>query len=170
MDDEALIACARNGDAASLALLLQRHYLAVKKYLITITFSPDMAEDLTQETMIRAIQRLIQYTGKAKFSTWLISIATNLYMDRLRRARRERKILEPPAPAPPDHGYDPEWADLMQRLRSLPRDIALPIVLKHYYGYSYEEIAGLMSIPVGTVKSRIHNGIRMLRKEVEADA
>lgn len=167
--EQELIASAQRGDAAALALLLQQHYLAVKKYLITVTFDRALAEDLTQETMIRAIQRIGQYAGKAQFSTWLISIATNLYTDTLRRYQRERRLLERydhPSAVTED---EPAFFDLMERLRALPRDVALPIIMRHYYGYSYEQIAAWMKIPVGTAKSRIHNGIRAVRKEAEAD-
>lgn len=157
----------------ALARLLQAHYLAVKKYLVTVTFDRTLAEDLTQETMIRAIQRIGQFGSRAKFSTWLIAIATNLYMDLLRRQKRERRLEEEQADALRLQGATLEpganWQELLERLERLPRDVSLPVVLKHYYGYTYEEIAEWMGIPEGTVKSRIHNGVRSLRKGWEAD-
>ncbi|MDF2627157.1 MAG: polymerase ECF-type sigma factor [Symbiobacteriaceae bacterium] len=168
MDD---ITRAQRGDQVALARLLQENYLAVKKYLITVTYDRALSEDLTQETMIRAIQRIGQFSGKSKFSTWLISIATNLYMDTLRRQKRERQYQEENAffdrPAP--LGQEPEWMEVMDRLHALPRDVAMPLVLKHYYGYTYEEIGAWMGIPEGTVKSRIFNAIRALRKEMTDD-
>jgi RNA polymerase sigma-70 factor (ECF subfamily) len=164
------IAKAQRGDQVALARLLQENYLPVKKYLVTVTLDRTLAEDLTQETMIRAIQRIGQYSGKAKFSTWLISIATNLYMDTLRRRKRERRLQEESAFYDlPAHGPESEWAEVMDRLHALPRDVALPIILKHYYGYTYEEIAEWMSIPEGTVKSRIFNGVKALRKGLTDD-
>ncbi|HLN64590.1 MAG TPA: RNA polymerase sigma factor SigY [Symbiobacteriaceae bacterium] len=167
MDD--LIAKAQRGDQVALARLLQANYLAVKKYLVTVSFNRTLAEDLTQETMIRAISRIGQYSGRAKFTTWLISIATNLYMDHLRHQQRERRLEEELAFDPPPGGLEPEWAEAMERLQALPRDVALPVVLKHYYGYTYEEIAEWMGIPEGTVKSRIFNGVRALRKGMTCD-
>lgn len=168
-----LIRKAQQGDTVAMARLLQMHYLTVKRYLITVTYDRALAEDLTQETMIRAIQRIGQFRRQSRFSTWLIAIATNLYMDFLRKEKRERRLAEQQAgdlrlqAARPDPGAD--WADLLQRLQSLPRDVSLPVVLKHYYGYTYEEIAEWMGIPVGTVKSRIFNGVRSLRKGLETD-
>lgn len=163
MDD---IVRAQRGDQTALARLLQENYLSVKKYLITVTHDRALAEDLTQETMIRAIQRIGQFSGKSKFSTWLISIATNLFMDSLRRQKREQRYQEENAffdrPAP--LGPEPEWMEVMDRLHALPRDVAMPLVLKHYYGYTYEEIGEMMGIPEGTVKSRIFNAVRVLRK------
>lgn len=166
-----LIAKAQRGDQVALARLLQANYLSVKKYLVTVTMDRTLAEDLTQETMIRAIQRIGQYSFRSKLSTWLISIATNLYLDHLRRYKREKRLQEEAAafdlPAAP--GPDTEVADLLERLHALPRDVAMPVILKHYYGYTYEEIAAMMAIPEGTVKSRIFNGIRALRKGMSGD-
>lgn len=171
LDEADLIRKARRGDAAALALLLQQNYLPVKKYLVTVTFDRALAEDLTQETMIRAVERIGQFEGRSRFSTWLISIATRLYLDWLRREKRERRAAVRAA------GEQPLWhkapsADvqgLMAALQALPRDVALPVVLKHYYGYTYEEIARWMEIPVGTVKSRIHGGVRALRRGLGQD-
>lgn len=168
MDEAALIARAQRGDSVALAKLLQMHYLSVKKYLVSVTFDRSLSEDLTQDTMIRAIQRIGQFGGRSKFTTWLIAIATNLYTDWLRKQQRERRLeedaiqslmLEPAA-------LDPGGAmrELMERLHELPREVSLPVILKHYHGYTYEEIAEWMAIPVGTVKSRIFNGIRSLQR------
>ncbi|HEY3366711.1 MAG TPA: RNA polymerase sigma factor SigY [Symbiobacteriaceae bacterium] len=171
MEDAALIRLAQRGDAASLSRLLQANYLSVKKYLVTVTLDRTLAEDLTQETMIRAIQKIGQFSGRSKFSTWLIAIATHLYMDVLRSRRRERRVQAEALEVllPEGDGPGPEWQDMMERLADLPRDVAMPLVLKHYHGYTYEEIAEWMHIPVGTVKSRIFNGIRSLRKELTDD-
>jgi RNA polymerase sigma-70 factor, ECF subfamily len=170
-EDADLIAKARRGDQVALARLLQANYLSVKKYLVTVTFDRALAEDLAQETMIRAIQRIGQFSARSKFSTWLIAIATNLYLDQLRRYKRERRLQAEAASLdlPVTVGPEPAWLDLLERLHALPRDVAMPVVLKHYYGYSYEEIAEMMAIPEGTVKSRIFNGIRTLRRGTDGD-
>ncbi|MBY6275522.1 MAG: RNA polymerase sigma factor SigY [Symbiobacterium thermophilum] len=166
-----LIRRAQRGDSAALATLLQQHYLPVKKYLVTITFDRALAEDLTQETMIRAIERVGQFQGRSRFSTWLMSIATRQYLDWLRRERRERQAAERAAderpPAQP--GPSAEGRTALELLQTLPPEVALPVVLKHYYGYTYEEIAEWMEIPVGTVKSRVFNGVRALRRGLGQD-
>lgn len=171
LDDAVLVRKAQSGDQVALARLLQDAYLPVKKYLVTVTFDRALAEDLTQETMIRAIQRIGQYSGRSRFTTWLISIATNLYMDFLRKQKREKRLQEEIAlyDRPAAGGPEPEWAEVMERIHALPRDVAMPLILKHYYGYTYEEIGDWMSIPEGTVKSRIFNGVRALRKGLSAD-
>ena len=171
MDDPNLIRQAQRGDQVALARLLQQHYLPVKKYLVTITFDRTLAEDLTQETMIKAIERIGQFQGRAAFSTWLCSIATRQYLDWLRRQKRERRLTERAAEEDL-HGRQepaPEVQSVVAALQALPREVALCVVLKHYYGYTYEEIAEWMDIPVGTVKSRIFNAVRALRKGLEQD-
>ncbi|MGE5675989.1 MAG: RNA polymerase sigma factor SigY [Mycobacterium leprae] len=172
-EDAQLIGRAQRGDTVALAQLLQTHYLSVKKYLITITLDRSMAEDLTQETMIRAMQRIGQYSGKAKFSTWLMAIATNLYTDALRHRKVEQRVqgeaLQLELVRQVTGDLPPAWDDLVQRLGELPRDVLLPIILKHYHGYTYEEIAEWMGLPVGTVKSRIFNGLRTLRRGLSPD-
>jgi len=151
--------------------VLLQHYLPVKKYLVTITFDRALAEDLTQETMIRAIERIGQFQGRSRFSTWLMSIATRQYLDWLRRERRVRhaaaRAADERPPARP--GPSAEGRAALELLQTLPPEVALPVVLKHYYGYTYEEIAGWMEIPVGTVKSRVHNGVRALRRGLGQD-
>lgn len=168
MDEAALIARAQRGDQVALANLLQMHYLTVKKYLVTVTFDRSLAEDLTQETVIRAIQRIGQFGGRSKFSTWLISIATNLYLDWLRKEKRQQRVLteagEALRMAPTTTEQQGAVDEMLVRVQELPRDVSLPLIMKHYYGYTYEEIAEVMAIPAGTVKSRIFNGIRALRR------
>jgi RNA polymerase sigma-70 factor (ECF subfamily) len=171
LDDAALIRKAQRGDQVALARLLQQHYLSVKKYLVTVTFDRSLAEDLTQETMIRAIQRIGQFEGRSRFSTWLMAIATRQYLDWLRRQQRERHLAVRVAEGLllGQEDLAPEVRGLMAQLQSLPRDVSLPVVLKHYYGYTYDEIAEWMGIPVGTVKSRIFNAVRTLRRGLEQD-
>ncbi len=173
MDEKDLIANARKGDQMAFAMLFQQNYSILVKYLIKITFSPDTAEDLAQETMAKSIEKLASYNGKSKFLTWLITIATNLYIDQTRKKKREQnwKISE-------QHlrkmkwsfeSRNEDWNDCIEALGKLSDEIRVPIILKHYYGYSYEEISTIMGIAEGTVKSRIHNGINTVRKELKLD-
>jgi RNA polymerase sigma-70 factor (ECF subfamily) len=173
-DEQELIRQAVRGDAVALSLLLQQHYSFLMKYLIKITLNPPLAEDLTQETMIKCIEKIRLYNGTSKFSSWLITIATNLYIDDLRRKKREqnwqmqeqalRKMRWQAA-----HQQE-DWPDVLDALGHLSEDVRVPIILKHYYGYSYEEISDILQIAKGTVKSRIHNGLKSLRKELTHDA
>jgi len=146
------------------------HYPFVVKYLIKITFDPHWAEDLAQETMLKCIRKIKLYNGQSKFSSWLITIATRLHIDQLRKRQREsnwqdeevnlRKIKFHAA------HLDDDWPTILDALGAVSPNVRTAIILKHYYGYSLEEIAEMMDVPTGTIKSRIHNGIRIIRKEL----
>ena len=74
MDDKDLIQQAKNGDTLALSKLLEQNYSFLVKYLMKITLHPQIAEDLTQETMMKSIEKIQLYNGKSKFSSWLITI------------------------------------------------------------------------------------------------
>ncbi|MDE5412608.1 RNA polymerase sigma factor SigY [Alkalihalobacterium chitinilyticum] len=173
MGEDQLIKEAKKGNKKALAMLLQQHYSFLKHYLIKVTLQPALAEDLTQETMIKCIEKIHQYNGKAKFSTWLIQIGTNLFIDSVRKKKTENKWLK-------EQQYgelmkksytvqDTNWLETIEQLYQLSEEFRVPIILKHYYGYSYEEISRLLSIPEGTVKSRVHSALQQLRKELSKD-
>ena len=172
-EEQRLIRLAQQGDNAVLAELLHRHYSFLGKYLLKITLQPHLADDLTQETMLKAMEKIKLYNGQSSFSSWLITIATRLYIDIERKKKRERRYLEQEQ-ALRGLRWQTErqgdgWPDLLDALGRLSHDIRLPVILKHYYGYTYDEIADMLDIPPGTVKSRIHYGLRSLRKEMAND-
>ncbi|MCA1030824.1 RNA polymerase sigma factor SigY [Bacillus timonensis] len=173
MSEQGLIESAKKGDSLAFAMLFQENYPFLVKYIMKVTMKPDMAEDLAQETMIKCMEKIHQYNGKSKFSSWLITIATNLYIDTLRKKKREQNWqLEEQAIRKMKWHFESrneEWNDALDALCKLSDDIRIPIVLKHYYGYSYEEISSILGIALGTVKSRIYNGLHSLRKELNSD-
>lgn len=173
MNETELIKEAKRGDSIAFAMLFKEHYPFLVKYLTKVTMKPEIAEDLAQETMIKCIGKIKLYNGKAKFSSWLITIATNLYIDDIRKKKREQmwQIEEQALRKMRWHfeSRNEEWNDVINYLGKLSEDIRIPIVLKHYYGYAYEEIAEMLGIAIGTVKSRIHNGIQNIRKELKGD-
>ncbi|TCP52342.1 RNA polymerase sigma (SigY) subunit [Tumebacillus sp. BK434] len=172
-EEQELIRLAVRGDAVALSLLMQQHYSFLMKYLIKVTLNPTLAEDVTQETMIKCIEKIHLYNGKAKFSSWLITIATNLYIDDLRKKKREQNWQEQEQSLRKMRWqatqHQEDWPLVLDALGGLSEDVRLPIILKHYYGYSYDEIAEIMQLAAGTVKSRIHNGLKSLRKELSPD-
>jgi RNA polymerase sigma-70 factor (ECF subfamily) len=170
--EEQLVVSALKGNRESLAKLLYENYEIVFKYFIKFTLNKGTAEELVQETMVRAIEKFSMYDpAKSKFSTWLIAIGQNIYIDNLRKRKREQKYINEELPLfdPGDRygEYDDSLEHALEALSHLDEGIRAPIILKHYYGYSLEEIAAIMSIPLGTVKSRIHNGLKTIRKELE---
>jgi RNA polymerase sigma-70 factor, ECF subfamily len=168
-----LIKNAKEGDHLAFAMLFKENYPFLVKYLMKITMNPDTAEELAQETMAKCIQKIHLYNGKSKFSTWLIAIATNTYIDQCRKQKREKdwKSQEEVHRKLKWHfeSRNEEWNDALEALGKLAEEVRVPIVLKHYYGYSYDEIGQWMKISSGTVKSRVHNGIVVIRRELKLD-
>ncbi|QCJ41649.1 RNA polymerase sigma factor SigY [Bacillus sp. S3] len=168
---DALIKNAKKGDHLAFAMLFKENYPFLVKYLMKITMNPDTAEELAQETMAKCIQKIHLYNGQSKFSTWLVSIATNTYIDQCRKKKREKtwQGQEEVYRKLKWHfeSRNEEWNDTLEALGKLPEDVRVPIILKHYYGYSYEEIGEWMKISPGTVKSRVHNGIKSVRRELK---
>lgn len=173
VNEQELIQSAQLGDQSALAILLQQNYSFLVKYLIKITFSQDEAYDIAQETMVRCIEKIHLYNGTSKFSSWLITIATRILIDRKRSVQREQRFKVQEQNQRKLQWvisqYNVEWSDTLSVLCKTSESIRIPIILKYYYDYSLEEIAKMLNIPVGTVKSRIHNGLKMLRKELRVN-
>lgn len=178
MSDQALesIRRAQQGDASALSLLLREHYTYLFKYLIKVTMDPLLAEDLVQDTMVRCMEKINTYNGTSSFSSWLITIATRIFIDRKRRFKREMawKKREQQEQGVRSirwrfESRGEEWSTVLDSLSRLPSTQRVAVLLKHYYGYSYDEIGAIMQIPSGTVKSRVSNGLSQLRKELNED-
>lgn len=168
------ISRAQQGDAAALAMLLREHYPFLYKYLVKATMDPLLAEELAQDTMVRCMEKIGTYNGSSKFSSWLITIASRLYIDRKRRWRREMKWKQEQAQGTRRirWGFESrnmEWSDVLDAMSRLSSAHRMAVLLKHYYGYGYDEIGEMLEIPAGTVKSRVAAGLGQLRKELNGD-
>lgn len=162
---------AQRGNDEAFARLFQANYAFLYKYLVKLCLQPELTEDLVQETMLKAYVHLQSFKGDAKFSTWLISIATRLYIDYERKQKRDLKRFEKLKQEEKrkliwnvtSNGY--EWSEQMDLFARLPSHVRAPILLRHYYGYTFSEIASMLNMKEGTVKSRVHNGLKQIRKE-----
>jgi len=134
-----------------------------------LTGNDDDAYDLVQEALLR-VRKGLQTYEPGSMEGWLSRIVTNVFLDEMRR--RKRRPLEAlpddperllPAAAPADDPGDSLSEDVQSALRRLPEDFRAAVVLCDVVGMSYEEIGDALEIPVGTVRSRIHRGRRMLR-------
>ena len=143
------------------------------RFLYTVAYrlsgNDDDAQDLVQEALIRVRRGLERYEP-GSLEGWLARIVTNVFLDEVRRKRRR------PTSALPD---DPEWVlppspaadevstglsdDIQAALATLPEEFRVPVVLCDVADQSYEQIAAALGVPVGTVRSRLHRGRRMLR-------
>lgn len=164
---------AAQGDDAALASLLQRHYAFVYKYIIKVTMDPHAAEEVVQDTMIRCMENIHRYDGTSAFSSWMITIATRIYIDKARRREREKNWLKLAKDQVARQlrwqfeSRNETWTDVMEAMTRLSPEHRIAVLLKHYYGYGYDEIGEMLGIPSGTAKSRTAYGLRQLRKEME---
>lgn len=169
MDDQDLISQAQQGNEQALSALLQKHYAMLKRYLIKITVNPYLAEDLTQESLIKAIEKISLYDGRSSFSSWLITIGSRLYIDSIRRQNVEKRWAEQEKAIRKmkwEAGHkNRDWPEFLEVLSTVTEEHRIPLILKHYYGYTYTEIAAILHVSEGTVKSRVHHASRQLRKE-----
>ena len=169
MDERDLIKQAQKGNQQALSELLQKHYAFLKSYLLKITVIPYLAEDLTQETLIKAIEKITLYDGRSAFSSWLITIGSRLYIDFLRKKDTEKRWTEKQKALSKMKwaagNMNRDWPEFLEVLLTLSEEYRIPLILKHYYGYTYAEIADILHIREGTVKSRVHHASNQLRKE-----
>lgn len=151
--------------------LVAAHQGSLFAFLYRMVGEPATAEDLMQETFVRALQASRRYRPEGRISTWLFSIAANLVRDRWRRRARRGEELpldHLPLEAPDSteeqalRGIDHER--VREALLCLPLEQRLALILRYYQDLSYEEIAQALAIPVGTVRSRIHNGLARLKR------
>ena len=178
--DEELVARSIGGDLDSFNQLVVRWERPIYALAYRVIGREEDARDVCQETFLRAFRALRGFKGQAKFSSWLYRITLNLCRDWIRRERRA-----PTAQAP--EGVDlVELAasgqvdvetveDLVSRrllgravaraMAGLPEDQRTAIVLKEYHGLTFQEIADLLDCPLSTVKTRLYQGLSVLRKQ-----
>ncbi len=155
VDLEAVAVAAAAGDPAAQAAFVRATQADVWR-LAAVLVDRDAADDLTQETYLRALRALPAFEGRAAVRTWLLSIARRTCADHLRATVRRRRLgerlLVAPADPPPDQTGLVEAVDLLRRLDP-PRRAAF--VLTQVVGLSYQEAAAVEGVPVGTIRSRV---------------
>lgn len=166
--DHDLVAAAVAGDRRALDELLRRHYDRVHAVCRRLVGSTRDADDAVQETMIKVVRNLHAFDGRSSFSTWIYRIATNTSLDELRkRARRPTlRVVDDDGNVPDDVDERAQRrvdavADRLaidDALAALPDDFRAAVVLRDVVDLDYGEIAEVLGVPVGTVKSRIARG------------
>ena len=180
MQDELLIRRAQSGDEGAFEQLLLTHQKSVYNLCLRMVKNPDDALDLSQEAFLRAWRALDQYQFDAAFSTWLFRLTSNVCIDFLRKQKRQQHMSltvtdedEPgeefavpdPAPGQEEQIIQNDWrAAVARAMASLPEDWRVVMQLRVVEQLSYEQIAGILDIKVGTVKSRLARARTQLRK------
>jgi RNA polymerase sigma-70 factor (ECF subfamily) len=170
-DDRALVTRAVGGDRRALELLLDRHADRIHAVCRRIVAHPEDALDATQEAMIAIARGITRFDGRAAFSTWCYRIATNAALDELRRKRRRPLPAHPDAPEPTAEGSGPDDVvaarlDVDAALAQVPEEFRVAVVLRDLCDLDYAEIAGVLDIPPGTVRSRISRGRAILVEQL----
>ena len=181
-EENRMIAQALGGDQRAYTYLMDKHRSAIFHVINRIVRNDEAARDLVQETFMKAFSSLASYRSEYRFSTWLYKIAANSSIDFLRKKRIQALSLDRPVETADgtmeievaDYSYHPgrELEKKQQRfsieeaIESLPDKYREVIIYRHKDDKSYEEIADLLDIPVGTVKARIFRARELLKKKL----
>lgn len=181
-DEERLINEALGGSQQAYRELVAMHRTAIYHIIYKIVKDQEASNDLVQETFMKAFSALASYRSEYRFSTWLYKIAANASIDYLRKRRIHALSLDRPVETPDgsieieiaDYSYHPEnelvrkeqRVNIEEAIASLPDKYREVIIYRHKDDKSYEEIADLLNIPVGTVKARIFRARELLKKKL----
>lgn len=169
---------ALQGDQDAFAELVYTYQDAVFNLCYRILYDRGEAEDAAQEAFLRAFMNLSRYDPRRSFKTWLLTIASNYCIDRLRRRRMHLvSIDDDPLPALTLSDDEPEPEDevihheqsaaLQSLLGQLPADYRAAVVLRYWYDYSYTEIASILETTESAIKSRLFRARQMLAESVD---
>ena len=143
------------------------HLKAIYGTAYRMSGNPHDAEDLVQETFLRAYRAFDRYTPGTNIRAWLHTILYRVRTDAFRRSRRSPQTVElagdGPAVPPPQDALAAGGEDLARAVDALPEAFRAAVVLRDLQDLTYEEIAGVLGVPIGTVMSRIHRGRSLLR-------
>jgi RNA polymerase sigma-70 factor, ECF subfamily len=176
VDERALVARAAAGDAPAFERLIELHGRRTYRMLVRIVGNPSDAEDVLQETLLKAWKALPRFRGDAQFATWLYRIAVNEANRRLAREARRRSLpfedtlAEVPDldPGPDAHAESAELQELVGRcIDGLPAQYREAVVLRDIEGLSNEEAAEVLGLTVRNFKSRLHRGRMGIRHMLE---
>jgi RNA polymerase sigma-70 factor (ECF subfamily) len=173
-DDAALIAAARAGDRDALDRLLRRHHDRIAALCTRLCGNPADGADATQEALIAIVRGLPRFDGRSAFSTWSYRVATNACLDELRRRSRrpltglDDERLDAGVAADPTDAV-PDRVDIDAALATLSVEHRTVVVLRDVCTLDYDEIAAVLDLPPGTVRSRIARGRAALARALEGN-
>ncbi|WP_339312946.1 RNA polymerase sigma factor [Paenibacillus sp. FSL M7-0896] len=177
MTDKQLVEGCKSGQQEHLEFLIVRYRDDLYRFCRHLTLNRQDAEDLFQEVWVRVLRKLEKYDAERPFKPWLFQVAFNMYRDRYRKWKSVYALwtwlssdaelihIRDPAPlAEEDLLRHEEHRHLEECLRSLPKRYLAPLILYYYEEFSYEGIAEVLGVPLGTVKSRLNHGKKLLHK------
>jgi RNA polymerase sigma-70 factor (ECF subfamily) len=179
LTDEQLVELALDGDEEAFGILVRRYQRRLTAFLSQLVGDLELARELSQEAFVRAWSALARFDPQYRFSTWLFRIAHNLGIDQLRRRRlktvslyrtdaegAEVEVVVPDTEKDPlghleNHALASELRQVIDELRPEYRELVL---LRHFAGLSYQEIADFKEMPLGTIKNKLFRAHSVLRK------
>ncbi len=178
--DEELVARSQGGDLDSFNQLVLRWERPIYALAYRVIGREEEARDVAQETFLRAFRALKGFKGQAKFSSWLYRITLNLCRDWMRRERRAPvaqapdgvDIIELAGESTPSESIEALVSRhelgraVAKAMSQLPEEQRTAIILKEYHGLTFQEIADQLDCPLSTVKTRLYQGLTVLRKQL----
>ncbi len=185
LSDHSLIEATRNGDEQAFAVIVGRYKNPLTNYLYRFLNNYEEAVDLTQETFVRVYFALDRYHTEYAFSTYIYRIATNLAISEIRKRKRRTLLsltglfqtdpeddreFQPPdtRPRPDEDLFDDEKDRMIAKaIAALPEKYRVPIILRDVEGKTYDEIASILELGLGTTKSRISRARGLLKDKLQ---
>ena len=164
--DEDLVRRYLSGDRSAFAALVERHERRVYNLALRMTGREEDARDATQDAFLTVLRKLSSFRGESAFTTWLHRVTVNACYDLLRKRQRaplleggNDELPSPQPPAVPDHADATDLSiDVRRALLEVPADFRVVMILHDVQDLPQDEVAAILGIPVGTVKSRLHRG------------
>lgn len=174
MDEMKVLKRCQNGDKEAFNELITFYYPFVSKFLFKITCNKKTTEDIVQETFIKLIRNIDKFNikGKAKFSTYLMTIARNCYLDYLRKNNKELQYIDinefsDKLSIEYDYLKNDDYNSILKEINKLPNIQKEVIKLKYIEGYTLKEIAKIQNTTSKTIKSRLFEGRKKLKDKLK---
>lgn len=185
LSDHELIEATKNGDEDAFSEIVSRYRNPLTNYLYRFLYDYEEAVDLAQETFVRVYFALDRYHTEYAFSTYIYRIASNLAISEIRKRKRRKTMSltglfqsdedetreyqpQDEKPLPSDDVMDNEQRLVIEKaITALPDKYKMPVILRDIEGKSYEEVARILDLGLGTTKSRISRARRLLRDKLE---
>jgi RNA polymerase sigma-70 factor (ECF subfamily) len=176
--DGDLVARMRDGDADALRLVVERYQQRVFALIFGIVRDRHEVEDVAQEVFLKVFLKISAFDGRSKFYTWLYRVAANAAKDHVKKRRRRPAVALDEDAQLPHRGHGPEERAAQSERRRLVREAiaSLPeryrevLALRELDGMTYNEIAGVLRLSIGTVESRLHRARARLKRRLESHA
>src|SRR5947209_15572781 len=178
-DDIQFVAASRKGDQDAFAMLVQRHQRRVFNLVFRMLQNYEEASEITQETFLAAWQGLPSFRGDARFSTWLYRIAYKCCLKQLEQRKRDRTLQAAmQAEWTPELNIEEQanveldaeacQALVRKQLATLPTKYRIVLILRHLQEMTYEEMAEILMLPIGTIKTHLFRARNLLKERLEA--